>query len=169
VEPLKPRRAPLTDVIEMRKDFGGGGEMLDVLPALVICAEGEHREKLMRAIRECGLRPVRCCSQSEALLLLDRQYFSVVFCNDTLPDGDFRAIINEARKSSADVPVIILSQRADWDAYLGAIGAGAFDYITCPPDSAETKRALWSAISSRLRRPALAAASATADKKGVTV
>jgi DNA-binding NtrC family response regulator len=90
--------------------------------------------------------------------LLDRRHFNVVFCNDTLPDGDFRAIMNEARKSSADVPVIILSGRADWDAYLSAIGSGAFDYIACPPDSAETKRILWSALSesSQLHRTAQA-------------
>ncbi len=132
--------------------------MLDVLPILVICAEGEHRERVVETIRECGLRPACCCSLSEALSLLDRQYFSVVFCNDTLPDGDFRAIMNEARKSSADVPVIIPSRRADWDAYLSAIGSGAFDYIACPPDSAETKRISWSALSesSRLHRTAQA-------------
>lgn len=132
--------------------------MLDVEPILVICAEGEHRERVVETIRECGLRPACCCSLKEALSLLDRQYFSVVFCNDTLPDGDFRALVNEPRKSSADVPVIILSRRADWDAYLTAIAAGAFDYITCPPDSAETKRILWSALSecSRLHRTAQA-------------
>ncbi len=142
----------------MRKDFRGGGEMLDLEPILVICAEGEHRGRVLETIRGCGLRPACCCSLSEALWLLDRRRFSVVFCNDTLPDGDFRAIMNEARKSSADVPVIILSRRADWDAYLSAIGSGAFDYIACPPDSAETKRISWSALSesSRLHRTAQA-------------
>jgi DNA-binding NtrC family response regulator len=132
--------------------------MLDMEPILVICAEAEHRERVVETIRECGLRPACCCSLSEALWLLDRRHFSVVLCNDTQLDGDFRAIMNEARKSSADVPVIILSRRADWDAYLTAIGAGAFDYIACPPDSAETKRILWSALSesSRLHRTAQA-------------
>ncbi len=92
--------------------------------------------------------------------MLARQNLSVVFCSDTLPDGDFRAIMNEVRKSSADVPVIVLSRLANWDAYLSAIGAGAFDYIAYPPDTAETERILWAALSesSRLHRSAHAAA-----------
>lgn len=99
---------------------------------------------------------MHCCGLREALSLLARQDFSVVFCNDTLPDGDFRALLRQARKSTADVPVIVLSRLADWDAYLGAIGAGAFDYIAYPPDSAEAERILWAALSesSRLHRPA---------------
>ena len=144
----------------MKKDFGRGKEMLDVLPILVVCAEGEHRGKIVETIRECGLRPACCCNLSEAQRLLDRQNFSVVFCNDTLPDGDLCTIMNELRKSSADVPVIVLSRLADWDAYLTALGAGAFDYIAWPPDSAETERILWAALkeSSQFHRLARGAA-----------
>jgi DNA-binding NtrC family response regulator len=144
--------------MEMRKDFGEGRERLDVLPILVVCAEEEHRERVVETIWMCGLRPACCSSLSEALSLLDRQYFSVVFCEDTLPDGDFRTVLSETRKSATDVPLIVLSRFADWDAYLSAIGAGAFDYIACPPDSGETKRILWSALneSSRLHRTAQA-------------
>ena len=144
--------------MEMRKDFGEGREMLDVLPILVVCAEEEHRERVVETIRMCGLRPASCSSLSEALSLLERQYFSVVFCEDTLPDGDFRTVLRETRKSATDVPLIVLSRLADWDAYLSAFGAGAFDYIACPPDSGETKRILWSALneSSRLHRIAQA-------------
>ncbi len=134
--------------------------MLNVLPILVISAEGEHRERIVGTIRKCGLRPTCCCGLREALPLLARQNFSVVFCSDTLPDGDFRAVLREVRKSTVDAPVIVLSHLADWDAYLSAIGAGAFDYVACPPDSGETERILWSALSesSRLRRPAHAPA-----------
>jgi DNA-binding NtrC family response regulator len=133
--------------------------MLNVLPILVICAEGERRKGIVDTIGKCGLRPACCCGLSEALSLLARQDFSVVFCNDTLPDGDFHAVIREVKKSSAEAPVIVLSRSADWDTYLSALGAGAFDYIACPPDSAETERILWSALSqsSGLRRAAHAA------------
>lgn len=134
--------------------------MLNVLPILIISAEKEQWERIFETVRKCGLRATHCCGLREALSLLARQDFSVVFCDHTLPDGDFRALLGEARKSTADVPVIVLSRLADWDAYLSAIGAGAFDYIACPPDSAETERILWAALSesSRLHRPAHAAA-----------
>jgi DNA-binding NtrC family response regulator len=38
--------------------------------------------------------------------------------------------------------VIVLSHLADWDAYMKALGAGAFDYIACPPDPVEAERIL---------------------------
>jgi DNA-binding NtrC family response regulator len=120
---------------------------MNVLPILVISPEEEHRERIVEIIRKYGLRSTSCCSLREALPLLARQNFSAVFCNDTLPDGDFRAIINEVRKSRADVPVVVLSRLADWDGYMTAVGAGAFDYIACPPNPAETQRILWSALS----------------------
>ncbi len=124
---------------------------MNVLPILVIGPEEEHRERINEIIRKCGLRPTCCGGLCEALPLLARQNFSTVFCNDILPDGDFRAIVHEVRNSDEDVPVVVLSRLADWDAYMSAVGAGAFDYIACPPDSAETERILWSALSESTR------------------
>jgi DNA-binding NtrC family response regulator len=128
------------------RHMAGSAEMLDVLPVLVIDAKGESRTRIVETIQKCGLRPTCCRGLREARPLLARQKFSAVFCNDMLSDGDFRAIMNEVRKSGADVPVIVLSRLADWDTYLSALGAGAFDYIATPPDSAEIERILWSAL-----------------------
>ena len=44
--------------------------------------------------------------------------------------------------ATGGLPVIVLSHLADWDAYMRALGAGAFDYIACPPDAAEAERIL---------------------------
>jgi DNA-binding NtrC family response regulator len=46
-------------------------------------------------------------------------------------------------------PVVVLSRFAEWDHYLAALRAGAFDYIVCPPDPAETERIVRSAIGDR--------------------
>jgi DNA-binding NtrC family response regulator len=134
--------------------------MLNVLPVLVICAEGEHRERIVETVRKLSLMPASCGSLAEARSLLVRQDFSVVFCSDTLPDGDFRELLKELRKTTAHVPVVVLSRVAEWDTYLSALGVGAFDYVALPPNSAETERILWAALSqsARLRRTAHAAA-----------
>jgi DNA-binding NtrC family response regulator len=78
----------------------------------------------------------------EARIFMTAQKFRVVFCHDTLPDGDFRGVVSAAKPT----PVVVLSRLAEWDHYLAALRAGAFDYIACPPDSAETERIVWSAI-----------------------
>jgi len=44
------------------------------------------------------------------------------------------------------IPVVVFSRLAEWDAYLGAINSGAFDYIACPIDSVETERILGLAL-----------------------
>ena len=110
---------------------------------MVICADGEPWKSVGETVRRCGLCATCCCGLHEALSLLARQRFSVVFCSDILPDGDFRAGMKEVRRLSPNLPVIVLSHLADWDAYLSGLGTGAFDYVAFPPDSAETERILW--------------------------
>jgi DNA-binding NtrC family response regulator len=128
--------------------------------ALVIGARDLNSERVTGLLRSCGLYPVCCSTLWEGRALLAQRTFSMVITGDVLPDGDFRAAIRAVRESSANTPVIVLSRSGEWDAFLGAIGAGAFDYIACPFDTAETKKILWSARgeSFRLHRTAQAAA-----------
>ena len=117
-------------------------EMAGPNQVLVISPEKEHHEKITSAMNKCGLTSICCMKFDEARIFMDRENFGVVFCHETLPDGDFRGVVSAARP----IPVVVLSRFAEWDHYLDALRAGAFDYIACPPDSAETERILWSAI-----------------------
>jgi DNA-binding NtrC family response regulator len=58
------------------------------------------------------------------------QKFGVVFCHETLLDGDFRGVVSVAKTT----PVVVLSRFAEWDHYLAALRAGAFDF-TRPAES----------------------------------
>ena len=109
---------------------------------LVISPEAHHHEKIGQAVQRCGLRSVYCTKIVEARSFLARQKVRMVFCHDTLPDGDFRAVVAVANPT----PVVVLSRFAEWDYYFAALRAGAFDYIACPPDPAETERIVRSAI-----------------------
>ena len=130
--------------------------MLNKEPVLIICSDGESRERIIATTHKCGLGPVSCSTLDDARSLLAQQRFKIVFCSDTLPDGDFRAVI----RAASSIPVIVLSRLAEWEPYLLAIHAGAFDYIACPPDPVETERILWFALNeySRIRRAAQVAA-----------
>jgi two-component system response regulator PilR (NtrC family) len=110
----------------------------------VISPEKEHHEKITAAMNRCGLISVCCMKLDEARTFMDKEKFGVVFCHETLPDGDFRGVVSAARPT----PVVVLSRFAEWDHYLAALRAGAFDYIACPPDSAETERILRYAMGS---------------------
>lgn len=118
--------------------------MISVNQVLVVSPEKEDQEKINAAMNKCGLNSICCKKFDEARVFMTTHKFGVVFCHDTLPDGDFRGVVSAARPT----PVVVLSRFAEWDHYLAALRAGAFDYIACPPDSAETERIAWSAIGS---------------------
>jgi DNA-binding NtrC family response regulator len=94
-----------------------------------------------------GFSAVNDSSCGKARSLLEKRRFKVVFCSDSLPDGEYAEVIRAARPT----PVIVLSRSADWDSYLAALQAGAFDYIACPPDQAEVDRILSSALNEHLQ------------------
>lgn len=123
--------------------------MISVEQVLVISPETEHHEKINAAVNKCGLSSFRCKKFNEARIFLTKHRFSVVFCHEGLPDGDFRDVVAAANPT----PVVVLSRFAEWDHYLAALRAGAFDYIACPPDSAETERIVCSAIGKRRNDP----------------
>ena len=119
--------------------------MISVNQVLVISPDREHHERINAAMNKCGLSSISCKKFEEARIFMSTQKFGVVFCHDTLPDGDFCSVVSAAKPT----PVAMLSRFAEWDHYLAALRAGAFDYIACPPDSSETERIAWSAMGGR--------------------
>ena len=60
------------------------------VPALVVCPDPETRNSLFAFITKCGLPCVCCSDLAIARSLLTSRPFGVVFCNDAVPDGNFR-------------------------------------------------------------------------------
>jgi DNA-binding NtrC family response regulator len=109
---------------------------------LVISSDPLPCEKLEKIARQLGLQSIRCASLTDARGHIDEQAFHFVLCSDDLPDCNLRTAVRVLTSSTGGVPVIVLSHLADWDAYMRAMGAGAFDYIVCPPDPLEAERIL---------------------------
>jgi two-component system response regulator PilR (NtrC family) len=125
--------------------------MLSTPPVLIICSDSAHSEKATEIVRDMGLQPVICSSLTDARALIERQTFQLILCNDDLPDCNLRTSLKVLSSATGGVPVIVLSHLADWDAYMKALSAGAFDYIACPPERVETERILRLALSQNLR------------------
>lgn len=114
--------------------------------ALIICNQGADREKIVASALKCGLSPICCSNLEEARTLLPQEDFRMVLCTEALKDGDFHAVLREAHKSDVHTPVIVFGRSYDWDCYLEALGAGAYDYIVCPPNPRELERIIWLAL-----------------------
>ena len=78
----------------------------------------------------------------------------MVLCEDLLPDGDFRMALREVRMTSGNnTPLIVLSQNADWGAYLRSLTAGVFDWILWPASLFESERVMRCALQNTAHRP----------------
>jgi DNA-binding NtrC family response regulator len=121
--------------------------MQDIAPVLIICAEPAQSDKAIEIVRLVGLSYSLSTSLTDARALVERQEFQFVLCADELPDCNLRTAIRVLSAATGGIPVIVLSHLADWDAYIRALSAGAFDYIACPPEPVEAERIMRLALS----------------------
>jgi len=110
--------------------------------ALIVSSDPLQREKIEEIARRLGLHSLSCASLTDARARIEEQTFQFVLCSDELPDCNLRTAVRVLTSSTGGAPVIVLSHLAEWDAYMRALSAGAFDYIACPPDPMETERIL---------------------------
>ena len=100
--------------------------------ALIVSTDRLHCVKIEEIAAGLGMQSVHCASLTDARTRIAVQSFPLVLCGDDLPDCNVRTALHVLTPSTGDLPVIVLSHLADWDAYMRALGAGAFDYIACP-------------------------------------
>ncbi len=123
---------------------------------LILSGEPQHRLRLRGIVSDCGCLPVRCETISAAKSLIPLHQIEVVVCDEVMPDGDFRTLVKELKRAACDAPVIVMSRSDDWGAYLDAMMAGAYDFLTYPPHVSELKQAVAEAlVEARARRKAL--------------
>jgi DNA-binding NtrC family response regulator len=109
---------------------------------LIVTSDPVQSEKIDAIARQMGLHSVLCASLTDARARIEEQRFQFVLCGDDLPDCNLRTAVRVLTSSTGGAPIVVLSHLADWDAYMRALGAGAFDYIACPPDPVDTERIL---------------------------
>ena len=116
--------------------------MFNSCHVLIVSSDPLQSEQTGEIVRRMGLDSIRCASLTDARARVEEHRFQFVLCSDDLPDCNLRTAVRVLTSSTAGAPVIVLSHLADWDAYMRALSAGAFDYIACPPDPVEAERIL---------------------------
>lgn len=116
--------------------------MFNSCHVLIVSSDPLQCQKTEEITSRLGLQSVRCASLTDARARIEEQAFQFVLCGDDLPDCNLRTAVRVLNSSTGGAPVIVLSHLADWDAYMRALSAGAFDYIACPPEPVETERIL---------------------------
>lgn len=104
--------------------------------ALIIDDEKQIRRLLRIALEGAGYQVREAENGQAGLTALVHAKPDVVLLDLGLPDIDGVKLLRRLREWS-DVPVLILSVRDDADEKVGALDAGADDYVTKPFDTAE--------------------------------
>lgn len=117
------------------------------LEVLVATADADIRRSLADLLAECGLSPVVCSSLGEAQSILVRQPICLVFCDYRLPDGDFRDVLYQVKRSASSIPVVVCNRMGDRREFLNALKSGAFDYIDCTWPRQEIQQIVRQALS----------------------
>lgn len=133
--------------------------MRDSPQVLIASSDPVYYSMLAGIAERLGMHSAYCASLSDARARIDMETFRAVLCADDLPDCNLRMALRVLASATHGIPIIVLSHLADWEVYIKALDAGAFDYIACPPDEAEAERILRLALG---LNPPLGRASRTA-------
>ena len=102
--------------------------------ALVIDDEPEMCEMLAMALAEQGVQARTATSAQEALELLAREAFDLVLTDLNMPVMDGLKLCVRVAEVQPSVPVVVVTGRSDLDTAIGAMRAGAYDFLVKPVD-----------------------------------
>lgn len=117
---------------------------------LVVDDEEDIRELLEMTLIRMGLGADAAGSVAEARALLEDNEYRLCLTDMRLPDGDGLELVRYINEYCADLPVAVITAYGSMENAVGALKAGAFDYLA-KPVSLEQLRAL---VKSVFRLPA---------------
>lgn len=87
-------------------------------------------------------------SMKQAKEALNSRPFSLIFCEERLPDGSYRDFLHEARANSQDTRFVVMLCTGEWEEYLEALRLGAEEVLRCPLQPTDIDLALIHAMRS---------------------
>ena len=119
---------------------------------VLVISTGENRDVVTAAMSHWSIESVPCSGVREARTLLPTARPSLIFCEEDLPDGTYRELLNDVSKT-AKTRVVVISAAAEQDAhYNEALALGAFDMIASPCRRSDVQWVAIRAMQDELRR-----------------
>jgi len=112
------------------------------IAALIVSYRSHNRKSLASVFSTLPVDDYWVSRIRDAVEMLDRRSFCVIFCEKRLPDDSYNELPAEARARYPDVLFCI----GEWDAYLNALRLGATEVLRCPLHSTDVGPAIIRAI-----------------------
>lgn len=146
--------------------------MLRDWEVMIASSDFESRRKLAQILEFWGMEPVCSRSVGQAREILSRGAVRLVFCEDSLPDGDFRDLLDAANASAARVRVVVIVRNGPGcvgDTRQEALRRGAFGVISPSFQATDVEWTVLEALRDAQREGELPLPVGSAAKRGPQV
>ena len=128
--------------------------MANARSALVVDDERDIRELLVLTLGRMGLRVDTAADLASARAQLAEQTYDLCLTDMRLPDGSGMDLITHIGARYPDTPVAMITAYGNVDAAVGALKAGAFDFVSKPVDLTVLRRLVSNALELNQQRRA---------------
>lgn len=118
---------------------------------VLIVSAGMNRDLVKSAMNQWAMEAISCTSVQEARVLLPDPTFSLIFCEDTLPDGTYLDLLNVMGRPLKTRMVLISPSSQVEEKYQEAVNSGVFDVIASPCRTSDVQWVLIRAIQEESR------------------
>ncbi len=120
---------------------------------LIVSSRAENRDALLHIFEGLPIDTSVARTLQEAGAVLSRSSIDVVFCDESLPDGSYRALLEAlAATEQRSIRFVVTLGTGEWHEYLEAMRLGATDVLRCPLQSIEVELVLIRAVRERDQR-----------------
>ncbi len=140
--------------------------MANARSALVVDDERDIRELLVLTLGRMGLRVDTAADLASARAQLAEQPYDLCLTDMRLPDGSGLDLITHIGNRYPDTPVAMITAYGNVDAAVGALKAGAFDFVSKPVDLTVLRRLVSNALELHQQRRAAPVAAVAAGLTG---
>lgn len=113
----------------------------------------ERRLSLLDALESCGIEVLPVCDCNEARRMFETQsHMQVVVTDATLPDGDWRRVIEIVVQRYPNIEVVVSLRLGDLPLWLDVLDQGGYDVLVEPYQREEIQRIVEAAAASSYMR-----------------
>jgi two-component system, NtrC family, response regulator AtoC len=120
--------------------------MSDAVRVLIADDEPNLRKVLATILVREGYEVLQAADGQEALDLVDQGGVDAIITDLKMPKVDGMAVLRRVVADAPDVPVIIITAHGTVDSAVGAVKAGAFDYIEKPFEQEQIRQVVAKAV-----------------------
>ncbi len=116
-----------------------------VVTILAVSGLQEDHNWLGEVVRHSNWRMLSARSCSEACEILNSERVPVVVCESSLPDGNWRSLLDRLAQCAGRPLLIVTSRQADDRLWAEVLNLGGYDVLPKPFDKSEVVRVVGSA------------------------